>query len=65
MILRGCTVFKRGDYMLEVTNILDILQPVQLIDNSCIFVQIDRRLTICKTAEKVGILVLCKAIFIE
>ena len=64
MVLRGCTVLKRGDYMLEVTNILDI-QPVQLIDSSCIFVQIDRRLTICKTTGKVGILDLCKAIFIE
>ena len=29
--------------MLEVTNILDIHQPVQLIDNLCIFVQISRR----------------------
>jgi hypothetical protein len=51
--------------MLEVTDILDIHQPVQLIDNSCIFVQIDRKLTICKNAEKAGILDLRKAIFIE
>jgi hypothetical protein len=42
--------------MLEVTNILDILQPEQLIDISCIFVLIDKRLAICITAEKGRIL---------
>lgn len=58
-------LFSRVVIMLEVTDILDIHQPVQLIDNSCIFVQIDRKLTICKNAEKAGILDLRKAIFIE
>jgi len=51
--------------MLEVTNILDIHQPVQLIDNLCIFCANWHKIDYCKTAEKVGILDLRKAIFIE